>query len=453
MNGKLSRAALNLHERFTGRHILRRLDELNSTQWLSRDELLALQRDKLLHLVEYADQYVPYYRRVFKEVGFRPEDLRMDLDNLEKIPILTKAIIRNNWDDMLTTEPKRRKLLSELCTSGSTGEPLVFMQDRDFRDAVTADVQRHMGWGGWKLGDAQAVIWGSNLHPGMRQRMRSGLIDWVWNRFQANAFAITEENWAAFTEQVLQRKPRILFGYASGVHRFAQFVRCRPHLEITFNGIFTSAEKLVLPVREFIEETFGCKVFNRYGTFELGGLACECEAHKGLHISVENNYVEILRDRYCASSDETGDLIVTNLVNHGMPFIRYSIGDVGAWDTGENCSCGRAAPSLKTLDGRIKDAFLTRDGRTIYTGFSGYAFKCLAHPEILQFQVVQKTLDLFIVRLVYAGDPPKRILDDITKAFRGTFGENVNVEFEFMEKIPELPSGKHQYVLSELNQS
>ena len=83
---------------------------------------------------------------------------------------------------------------------------LDFMQDNDFRDAVTADVQRHLGWAGWKLGDSQALIWGSNLRPGLKQRIRSEIIDWVWNRFQANAFAITEENWAVFTKKVLQAK-------------------------------------------------------------------------------------------------------------------------------------------------------------------------------------------------------------------------------------------------------
>ena len=162
MNSALSRAALKLHDRITGRHILDRLEDLNRTQWLSRDELLAMQRDKLLRLVEYAYQFVPYYRRVFKEVGFQPGDLDQDLTQLGKLPILTKAIIRENYQDLLTTEPERRRRMSELATSGSTGEPLVFMQDADFRDMVTADIQRHMGWGGWKLGDLQAIIWGAS---------------------------------------------------------------------------------------------------------------------------------------------------------------------------------------------------------------------------------------------------------------------------------------------------
>ncbi len=100
MNRSLSRLGLRLHEKFTGRKILERLEELNRTQWLSRDELLALQRAKLQRMVEYAYQYVPYYRRMFDEIGFQPEDLRKDLDSLSKLPILTKSIIRENWNDL-----------------------------------------------------------------------------------------------------------------------------------------------------------------------------------------------------------------------------------------------------------------------------------------------------------------------------------------------------------------
>jgi phenylacetate-CoA ligase len=449
----LSRAALRLHEQLTGRRILARLEELNRTQWLKKDELLAHQREKLLQLVEYANQYVPYYRRIFKEVGFQPGDLRQDLDSLNKIPILTKAIIRSNWNDLLTTEPERRRHLSRLNTSGSTGEPLVFMQDEDFRDAVTADIQRHMGWAGWKLGDLQAVIWGASVNQGYWQITRSRLIDLVWNRFQINAYVMTDKSMAAFADRINREKPKILFGYPTSVHRFAQFIRHSPYQAMTFDGIFTSAEMLLDPVREFISETFRCSVYNRYGTRELGGIACECEAQTGYHISTENNYVEILRDGYPVEAGGVGEFIVTNLNNRGMPFIRYRIGDTGAWSPNENCPCGRASPLLNAIEGRLLDAVRTRDGRTVWSGFGGSAWQCLAHPTISQFQVVQKSLDNIVVRLVQDGKIPQFVLDEISQAIRATYGDTIAVTFEFLDEIPTLPSGKHQYVVSELNKS
>lgn len=451
MSAWLRLGVLKLHERATGRHILARLGELNRTQWLGRDELESLQRSKLQQLVEYAYQYVPYYRRTFDQAGFHPDDLRRDPNSLRKLPILTKAIIHENLADMQTTEPERCQQLSRVATSGSTGHPLVFMQDHYFRDSVTADIQRHLGWAGWKMGHPHAYIWGANFEVTQSQSLRVRLIDWTWNRFVVNAFILNDEILAAFTQRVRRQRPRILFGYASSLHRFAQFVRQSPYPDITFDGIFSSAEVLLPAVRQFIEATFQCKMFDRYGTKELGGIACECPAHTGLHLSAENNYVEILCDGHPALEGETGDIIVTNLNNRGMPFIRYSIEDAGAWHTQEACSCGRAAPMLAGVEGRLVDSFKTQDGRTAWAGFAGAGYSGLAHPAIKQFQIVQKSVDLMLVRLVKDGEVPQSTLDELTRTFKTAFGDNVQVAFEFPDEIPVLPSGKHRYAISELD--
>ncbi len=454
MSEFLRRGILRLHQWATGRHILERLDELNRTQWLKRDELQALQRNKLQQLMEYAYQYVPYYRRLFDQAGFHPNDLRQDLAALRRIPVLTKAIIRENYDDLQTTETQRRKQLTRVTTSGSSGHPLVFMQDNDYRDGVTADIQRHLGWAGWKMGDLHAYIWGANFEVTTMQSLRTRLIDWEWNRFVTNAFLLTDKSLADFTELVWRRRPRILYGYPSSLYRFAQYVRQSPSYHgITFDGIIPSAEVLLPAVRQFIEETFQCKMFDRYGTKELGGIACECEAHTGLHVSAENNFVEILGDGRPVEPGETGSIVVTNFNNWGMPFIRYSIEDEGAWYQGGDCPCGRAAPMLKAVQGRVVDTFKTRDGRTAWAGFAGAGYSCLAHPAVKQFQIVQKTLDRMVVRLVKDGEIPQANLDELVRTIHIAFGDNVSVEIEFPDEIPVLSSGKHRYAVSEIDES
>ena len=448
MNGSFSQIVLSLHEKLTGRHIMRRLEELNRTQWLSRDELLALQQEKLQRVVEYAYRYVPYYRRTFEAIGFQPADLRRDPASLSQLPILTKAVIRDNWDDMATTEPQRRRQLRKLTTSGSTGVQLIFLQDSDFRDNVTAECQRHISWAGWQLGELQAFIWGAGLKPTLAKLARTRLIDLAWNRFQTDGFNMTDQSMAAFAGQVLRRKPRVLFCYATPLHRFAQFVRRNRYPQMRFDGIFSSAEMLLPSVRSYIEETFQSPTFDSYGAFEVGGVACECEAHDGLHVSVECNYVEVLRDERLAGTNETGELIVTNLDNLGMPFIRYRVGDAGSWHPDRKCPCGRAAPRLNSIEGRIIDSFKTQDGREVWAGAT---FRSLADPRITQFQIVQKSLDNMLVRLVPAGPIPQAVLDDITRQFQHTFGANVTVDFQLLDEIAPLPSGKHRYTVSELN--
>ena len=450
LNSGLRITALKLHDKITGRKILSRLEELNQTQWLSRDELEALQRKKLQYLVDYAYKYVPYYRRTFDQIGFHPNDLQKDLSNFSKLPILTKAIIRENFNDLLITETNYRKELSQLFTSGSTGNPLSFMQDSNYRDYVTADIQRHMGWAGWNLGDSQALIWGTKLNRTIGQKTRAHMIDTVWNRFHLNAFQMSEEKMALFAKKILKQKPKILFGYATCIDQFARFIRNFPKLNINFDGIFTTAEVLLPSSRIFIEDTFQCKIFNRYGTLELGGIACECHEHTGLHISVENNYVEILENGTPIDPGNEGELIVTNLNNFGMPFIRYSIGDLGSLMEYQKCTCGRNSIKLTNICGRLTEMFLTKDGRMVRAAFSG-GFNCLSHPSIKQFQVVQKTIDRIVVRLVPYGEIPKSVLNEITKTINKAFGEDIKVDFEIVNKISLLPSGKHQYAVSELN--
>lgn len=450
----IRRGVLYMHTAATGRHILMCLDQLNQTQWLSQHDLLSFQQEKLQRLLEHAYQTVPYYRRVFDDLGLKPEDIRTHPENFARLPILTKSLVREHFDELQTTDPQLRKQLSTVTTTGSTGQPLVFLQDHAFRDNVTADIQRHLGWAGWKMGQLHAYLWGANFEETVSHALRTRLIDWEWNRFLANAFTLTEEKMAAFTNRVRRQNPRFLFGYASSLHQFAQYVRKNGYQDITFDGILSSAEVLPRAVRLLIEETFQCKVFNRYGTKELGGLACECEAQNGLHISAENNMIEILVDGQPALADELGSLIVTNLNNWGMPFIRYSIGDEGAWGESGTCACGRSSPRLRVVEGRIVDRFITRDGRASWAGFAGDGYSSvLSHPSIQQFQIIQESLDQITVLLVRNGEVPAELLTQLELRLQAAFGEKIAVDFQFPAHIQLLPSGKHQYAMSKVSLS
>jgi phenylacetate-CoA ligase len=441
------RGAMKLYQMATGRKILTRFEELNRTQWLGRDELLALQRDKLQRLVEYAYQYVPYYRRTFDQVGFQPADLRQDLTRFQKIPVVTKQYMRDHADEFLTTDPIVRKTMQTHTTSGSTGEPFTFWEDYNQRDYVTADILRHLTWCGWRFGEPHAYLWGHMMERSLSRRLRAWLMDLVLNRFYANAYILSDENMGTLARQLKQRRTRLLFGYASALFVFAQFAQDERWADTKLHAVYSGGEVLYPHQRELIEETFGCKVFDRYGALDAGGIACECEAHAGMHISVENCYVEVLQGDELIEDDRPGEIVVTNLNNYGFPFIRYRLADV-VQRKSQRCSCGRQSPMLEQVKGRIVDIFRTASGAAVWCDFA-----LLKVPGIKQYQVVQKAIDLVVVRIVKDNTLQEATLESIERSIEKMIGNETRVQFEFPDDLPRSSAGKYRYTYSEIYKS
>jgi phenylacetate-CoA ligase len=432
----------------TGRGVMAAFDELRRTQWLSRDELQTLQRRKLRALVEYANQYVPYYRRFFKEAGFEPGDLSQDPDCFGHLPTTDKAAVRNNTDDLFTTDPRRRETMQQHSTSGSTGAPLVFWEDSAYRDYVTADILRHMTWSGWSLGEPHVYLWGLGPGQSLKQRVRSALMDWALNRTVHDSLVLSEEAMRDLVEDIRRRKSRLLFGYASSLYYLAQYVRQVGRDGVQLQAIFSSAEVLYPQQRQYVEETFGCRVFDRYGALETGGLACECAVHAGMHASIENCVIEILDGDRPVPPGESGQVIVTNLNNLGFPFIRYRLDDIAQLGSRDDCPCGRHHPMLETVEGRRCDLFRTRDGRMV----RGFAQAALNLQGIKQFQITQKSLDLILIRIVAEPDFSRSQLEVIERSGREVMGADTQIRFEFCDTIPLEGSGKFRYSKTELEE-
>lgn len=220
----------------------------------------------------------------------------------------------------------------------------------------------------------------------------------------------------------------------------------------------TSAGTLYPYMREVIERVFKASVFNRYGSREVGGIACECELHKGLHVSPLTHYVEIIRaDGTPAAPGEVGEVVVTSLVNYTMPFIRYRIGDMAVWAE-ERCSCGRGWPLLKEVAGRVTDVFTRRDGTKIVPEYFIHLIGVvLKFSWLRKFQVIQEDYDhirLIIVPSVSfqeANEHINREKADLETKVRLVMGDECRLEIELVEDIPPSPSGKYRYTISKVN--
>jgi phenylacetate-CoA ligase len=295
-------------------------------------------------------------------------------------------------------------------------------------------------------------LWGSEgeILKG-RVALKSQLIRRLANETSINAFQIGEREVALFLSALERRSPKLIVAYAQSLYEVARLVserslRVRPPL-----AIITSAGTLYEFMRREIEQAFGCRVRNQYGSREIGPAALECEAGTGLHIAPWAVHAEVVgpNDESLEVGEE-GELLVTSLTNYAMPLLRYAVGDRAALSRTAFCVCGHTGATLTRIAGRIVDSFLTRRG-TIVDG--EYFTHLLYHCDwVRQFQVVQRDHLDVVFRIVRTPGraAPEAELDRIAAGTRAALGEECGVDFEFPDEVPPGPSGKFRFTISDV---
>ncbi len=203
-------------------------------------------------------------------------------------------------------------------------------------------------------------------------------------------------------------------------------------------------------MRETIESVFGCKVFNRYSSRELADIAGECSAHRGWHVFPRGCYVEIVDDAgHRLPAGTEGNIAITSLSNFAMPLVRYQLGDRGSLSATSNCSCGRQGQLLETISGRNTDAFMLKDG----TYVDGEYFTHIVYFRnwVEKFQVIQKSYSsvLFKIKQSHSDYAPEELTEIISQT-QAVLGKDCLAEFEFVDTIPNLSSGKYRFTISEI---
>ncbi len=418
---------------------LRWLREFERTQWLSPDDLRRLQLQRLQALLAHAYARCPFYRERFDDAGLRPHDVRA-LEDLARLPALEKSDLQQRGPDMVARDWQPDDLIANQ-TGGSTGTPVSFYLGNDRRRSRAAATLRHNRWAGWDVGDRVAVLWGAPRdapRTDWRARLRRALLRQpLW----LDTAHVTEAGLAAFHDALHRYRPRVIQAYARSALLFAQFLearKLRPHRP---HSVVTSAEVLEPHERALVERVFGCPVFNRYGCREVSVVASECDAHQGLHVMAEGLYLEIVKGDRPAAPGEMGSILVTDLLNHTMPLVRYRIGDVGAWEEGP-CPCGRGLPRLRCVHGRVTDFLVGADGRLVSGVF--LATYVVAHrPSLGQVQIHQHKAGEVVYRVRPGRDfSAAEDLAYLEQTSRQYLGSAAAVRCELVDDLPCEPSGK-----------
>ena len=443
-------AAFNRTHWMITRDVERYYETLRQTQWLDAAQTRELQDEKLRRLVRHAYRNVPYYRRKMQEAKLRPEDIRGQAD-LPKLPFLSKADIRQHLYFDIMSENHDKGQILRIATSGSTGEPFVCYADRAQVEVRWAATLRAQEWTGYRFGDPSVRLWHQSLGMTRSQAAKERADALLANRTFIPILELSDANLSRMVDVLASTQPVLLDGYAEVLDFLARYLKSTGRVDVRPRAIMSSAQTLPPRSRKLIEQAFGCKVFDKYGSREFSGIAYECEAHAGHHVVAEAYIVETLRDGEPVKPGEVGEIVVTDLNNTCMPFIRYRIGDLAeALDLSVACACGRGAPRLGAIEGRVQSIIQGTDGRYLPGTFFAHYLQELDYA-IKQFQVVQEERDALVFRVVKGGRYSDDILQEVLHTFRAHLGEKMKIDVELVDELALGPTGKRLASVSRLD--
>jgi phenylacetate-CoA ligase len=420
---------------------------VGKSQWQNVKSLKKEQEEKLRKIIRFSYNNVPYYRKLFESMNLSPDNIR-SIEDLQRLSILTKDIIKKNWDQFVPLNIENINFINK-ATGGTTGTPLEYRITR-FEQILLWAIQYH-SWRrcGYELGDRVLILGGTSLLPSKRYGFKKFIYKILRNFVYMSAFDMGDKDMTRYITVINRNKPKIGYGYPSAWYLLAKYIK-RNKLQIhSPNAIFTTAEKLYSSMRKEIEYVFNCEVYDSYGLNDGGISACECSQHSGLHINTERSIVEVVDENGNQLEKGEGRILATSLYNYAMPFIRYETGDIGSvLPEDEMCRCGRGYRRLGEILGRSVDILVTPEGKKIHGWFFLYIFWEYC-KGIKEYQVVQEKVDKIIVKIIKEKDFDKKQLDIIREIVRER-SEGWKVEFEFVEQIERTESNKFKFIVNKL---
>lgn len=418
------------------------LVRIRNRAWLSHEELVRSQNKRIAAMVDHAYRTVPYYRNAWKGLGLERDPIR-SLAGLERLPIIGKTEIQGDPQAFISDTADRSNLL-EMHTSGSTGQPLKIYYGEADDDYSKVNNLRSFLEAGYRYGDNFVTISDPDWTEG-RYRSKKGIP--IQRRL--NLFFPIDINMRLTPGEIVDELERIgkcdvLYGYPTSILLAAQEFRKRIRTSVKPRIVVSNGENLDAVTRDYIDETFATKMYNVYTTEESKRIAWECERHRGMHIDVESVALELTQNGKQVADGEMGSVHITNLFNYTMPLVRYRQGDV-AIKNPNPCRCGRGAPLLHSLEGRIDSFVVSAEGEL----FSPQVFWSIFrhYSSVSQFLITQNQQDKLSVQVALTNEEDHSDLYEIMGKIKTMMGPNTQIELKIG---PVHATGKRKAVHSTL---
>lgn len=455
----LARAGLSVARTLVGRRFTAGLAELRATLTQSADELHARQEARIRAIVTHAIRSVPFWREAAHSLGMAAGDVRGRID-LVRLPIVDKAVFRSRPLEQFLAEgiPEHRRIPYR--TSGSTGDPFAFVLDRKAMPVVFASHLFFDSIYGLDPFDRSLRIqgppaaepplpagtpWRARVRAALTRRMQAG-----YERTTMRRLATLEASPERVRALIEGFRPEYLLGYTSTLAVLAEsFLQAGWRPPKPLRAVITIAETLTVERRTALEACFGAPIANRYGQREFKFWCAQSPPGDPTRFDVHPDLVvfETLRDdgRSC-DEDECGRVVLTNLHNEVMPFLRYDTGDLA---TRREARGEQRFPVMGRLDGRTQEILRLPNGVVLDATTVGHMlFVVRGHADTVRlYQVVQEAPDLLRLRLVPRAEHAEpartaallaRVRDDLT----AIAGDGIRVLADAVTEIPLERSGK-----------
>jgi phenylacetate-CoA ligase len=403
----------------------------------------AYQVEQLKPLLVHAGANVPFYRDLFRDLGFDPRAFRR-LRDLEALPPIDKATVRADPDRFLAENvpPRARRYLS---TSGTTGVPL----------------------GVWNVSDSsareRAFIYSIWSRAGVGPRSRRAILRGVpipqpphWRydleeraHIYSNIY-LSSETASEFASAMTRNGNTVLHSYPSSLSLFARYAEDQQLSVPRFDAILTSSEQLFPAQKEHLQSFYDCRLFEWYGHSEKVVLAAQCEHSDLFHVVPEYGFAELLdADGELVGAGEAGEIAGTTFNNYAMPLIRYRTGDWATRSEQGACRCGRPHDLWAEIIGRRETNFVvTKDGSLLsLLAVDPYTD---SFDRVVRMQFVQERPGELELRLVTTPGFTDADASEIAASVSDLLGDLVDLSITLCEDIPLTPNGKHVMLVQKL---
>ncbi len=410
-----------------------------SQKW-SRERLEGYQNHMLCRLIKHAGKNVPYYRDLFKMIKFDPEKFR-GIEDLKKIPILDKEILRTRQKDFIADNAERYGIKWDT-TSGTTGTPLKMIIDYSTRANYYGALLRSYNWAGYFFGKKSFSAKGYFLNSGEIHFKR------LFNNYRLDSNRLNEKVGLEAIYVLNKVKPKFYHGYPFTLLKLGQFALKNGITIHSPDSIIVYGETLSEKRKELLERIYDCKVFDFYSLHECSAMISDCKKNKK-HFIEDFAYHEVVDDEdNVLDNGLEGTLIGTNYYNYAMPLIRYRIGDkVSLGASKSECECGTPFKIVDRVIGRQNDYIETADGRLIGN--------VLEHSidnanGVIMSQIVQERKNHICINVITDDSFNDESVAHIIKSVRKRVGDEMEIDIKAVKELEKTPGGKTQFLLSKV---